>query len=135
MKIIIAANVVPSRALVWGLVLMAPGAFFLLANVLNEFGIHVLYAPIGALTSDIDRRWVFNLVSPVLFIGGLAGALLLNTLAMTTLEVQWVENRVVGTVSIEPRTPNMALVVSLGLLLVTFAGYGFVENFRLISTH
>jgi len=62
----------------FGLVLAAPAALFLLANVLNELGIDLLHAPIGALTSEPHRQQIFNLVSPVVFLGGIATALLLK---------------------------------------------------------
>lgn len=135
MNISVAARPSPSRATVFGLVLLAPAALFLLANILNEFGVGFLYAPVEALISDPRRQQVFNLVSPVLFLGGLAAALLLNALAISRLDLRWEPKRLVSTVTIEPRIPNVALILTGGLLLATFVGYAFVENYAIVSTH
>jgi len=82
MRIAVAAKPSSSRAIVLGLILLAPGALFLLANSLNELGVGLLYAPVEALISGPHRQQVVNLVSPVVFVGGLAAALLLNILAI-----------------------------------------------------
>ncbi len=82
MNISLAARPSPSKAVVWGLLLAAPAALFLLANVLNELGVSLLYAPIETLTSGPQRQQIFNLVSPVVFLGGIAAALLVNFLAI-----------------------------------------------------
>ena len=100
----------PSGATVWGLILLAPAALFLLANILNELGVSFLYALIDRLISGPGRQPVFNLVSPVVFLGGLAAALLLNALAIARLDVRWEQGRLVSTVTIEQRISNMALL-------------------------
>jgi len=64
----------------FGLLLLAPAALFLLANILNELGVGLLYA-------------MWN------------------------------------------RLPNMALILTVGLMLAAFVAYAFVENFSLLSTH
>lgn len=125
----------PSQAAVFGLVLLAPAALFLLANMLNELGVGFLYAPVEALISEPHRQQVSNLLSPVVFLGGLTAALLLNALAIAQLDLRWEQNRLVSTVTIEPRISNVALIVTVGLMLGTFVGYAFVENYSIVSTH
>jgi hypothetical protein len=78
---------------------------------------------------------VFNLLSPVVFLGGLAAALLLNGLAIAQLDLRWEQNRLVSTVTIEPRIPNVTLILTVGLMLATLVGYAFVENYSIVSTH
>jgi len=136
MSITVDAPLSPPRAAGWGLVLLAPAALFLLAVMLKEgFGIGFLFAPVEALISQPDRLRVFNLVSPVVLLGGIAGALLLNSVAIGTLGVRWEENRLVGTVTIAPRTPNMALILAGCLMMAILLGYAFVENYSIVRTH
>jgi xanthosine utilization system XapX-like protein len=135
MSMSIAARLSPSRAVVWGLVLVAPAALFLLANILNELGIGFLYALIEPVTGSPGRLRLFNIVSPMVFLGGSAVALALNLLAIATLDVRWVRNRLVSTVTVEARTPNLALILAGGLMLAAFVAYGFVENYKIIQTH
>jgi len=119
-----------------GLVLAAPAALFLMANVLNDrLGIGFLYAPFDALTSELYRQRIFNLVSPVVFLGGIAAALLLNFLAIAQLDLRWEQKRLVSTVTIEPRTLNVAFILTVGLMLASFVAYAFVENFAIVRTH
>jgi len=136
MNITLAAKPSPSRAAILGLVLAAPAALFLLANLLNDgLGIGFLYAPIDALTSEPHRQQLFNLVSPVVFLGGIAAALLLNFLAIAQLDLRWDQKRLVSTVTIEPRTLNVALILTVGLMLASFVAYAFAENFAIVRTH
>jgi len=44
-----------AAAVVLGLVLLAPAALFLVANILNELGVGFLYAPVEALISEPGR--------------------------------------------------------------------------------
>ena len=135
MNLTLAAKPSPYRAAMWGLLLAAPAGLFLLANVLNELGIGLLYAPIDALISGPQRQQIFNLVSPVVFLGGIAAALLLNFLAIAQLDLRWEQKRLVSTVTIEPRTLNVVLILAVGLMLTMLVVYAFVENFAIIRTH
>lgn len=136
MSMTLAARPSPSRAAVLGLVLLAPAALFLLANILKDgLGIGFLYAPVEALISEPHRRQVFNFVSPVVFLGGLVAALLVNALAIVRLDLRCEQNKLVSTLTIEPRTPNVALLLAGGLMLATFVAYAFVENYAIVRTH
>lgn len=135
MRITVAAKLSPSRTAVLGLVLLAPAAMFLLANILNELGIVFLYAPVDALISESHRHKLFNLMSPVVFLGGPAAALLLNCLAIARLDLLWEQNRLVNTVTVEPRTANVVLILTVGLTLATLVAYLFVENYAIVGIH
>lgn len=136
MNITVAPRLSPCRVAVWSLALLAPAALFLIAVILKEgLGIGFLFAPVEALMSDPHRFQVFNLVSPVVFLGGIAGALLVNALAIARLDMRWEQKRLVSTLTIEPRTPNLALILTGGLMLTTFLAYAFVENYAIIRTH
>ena len=135
MNITLVRKASPSRAALLGLILAAPAALFLLANLLNELGIGFFYAPVEALISEPYRQQLFNLVSPVVFLGGIAIALLLNLLAIAELNFRWEQKRLVSTLTIEPRTLNLALILAIGMMLAMFVAYAFVENFAIVSTH
>jgi len=40
----------------------------------------------------------------------------------------------VSTVTIEPRTLNVALILTVGLMLATLVAYAFVENFGIVRS-
>lgn len=129
------ARLSPSRAAMWGLILAAPAALFLAANILNEFGIGFLYAPIDPLISDPARQRVFNIASPIVLLGGIGGALVVNLLAIARCDLQLDTRRLVGTVTVEPRAANVALILTVGVMLAFLMGYAFVENYRIVPTH
>jgi hypothetical protein len=58
----------------------------------------------------------------------------LNFLAIAQLDLRWEQKRLVSTVTIEPRTLNVALILT-GLMLASFVADAFVENFAIIRTH
>jgi hypothetical protein len=135
MNITLVTRPSPSRAALFGLILAAPAGLFLLANLLNELGVAFFYAPVEALISEPHRQQLFNLVSPVIFLGGIAIALLLNFLAIAQFNLRWEQTRLVSTLTIEPRTLNLALILAIGTMLAMFVTYAFVENFAIVSTH
>lgn len=122
---------VNERRLAWvGLVLLSAPLFFVGASLLKyELGVGLLFDPLEALLSEPGRRYVFNLVSPVVFLGGLILALVLNAYAVVRLDVGSEDGVIVGTVRLEIRLLNIAVVVVSLLLLATLLGYFFVENF------
>jgi hypothetical protein len=85
-----------------------------------------------ALLADPSRRQVFNLISPVVFLGGLGLALALNASAVVRLDVGTEDGAIVGTVRLESKFRNIAVAVAAAgvslLLLVTSVGYFFAEN-------
>ena len=122
---------VNERRLVWaGLILLLAPLFFVTASLLKyELGIGFLFDPLEAVLSEPGRRYVFNLVSPVVFLGGVILALVLNAYAVLRLDVGREEGAFVGTVRLEVRLWNIVVVAVSLLLLVTLVGYFFAENF------
>jgi len=113
-----------------GLVLLSAPLFFVAASLLKyELGIGFLFDPLVAYLSDPGRQHVFNLISPVVFLGGLSLALALNACAVVRLNVGREEGAIVGTVRLEVRFWNIAVAALSLVLLVTLVGYIFVENF------
>jgi hypothetical protein len=93
-------------------------------------GLGFLFDPLDkALMSDPDRLRVFNLVSPVVFLGGLSLALMLNVHAVLRFNLRREDGAIVSTVRVEMKLANIAVVAVSCLLLGTLVGYFFLENF------
>ena len=115
---------------VFGFVLLLAPLYFVSASLLKYgLGIGVLFDPLEAVLSVGGRREVFNLVSPVVFLGGLSIALALNVYAVARIHVSREDGTIVSTVRVTPRLWNIAVAVVSILLLMTLAGYVFLENF------
>ena len=135
MRLTIDTPVSQTAALRAGALLMVPGALFLAANLLNDAGVGLLYAPIEAVMSTPTTRWVFNLVSPLLFLGGPALALILNLLAIGTLDLSWSGRQVAGSVTIAPRAANLAMAAGGTIVFAAFLAYALVENITIVYAH
>lgn len=114
-----------------GVAFLAAPLFFVAASLLKyELGIGFLFDPLGkALMSDPGRLHVFNLVSPVVFLGGLGLALVLNVYAVLGLNVSREDRTIVSVVRVEPKFWNLAVALLSVVLLGTLVGYFFLENF------
>jgi hypothetical protein len=73
------------------------------------------------------------LLDPLVVLGGLLVALLLNAMAVFRVQFQQDDAGFLGSVRVLARWPNLALVVITGVLAVGLLGYGFLENFRVVS--
>lgn len=118
------------RLAVIGFVLLLAPLYFVSASLLKYgLGVGFLFDPLEAFLSVAGRREIFNLISPVVFLGGLGLALVLNTYAVTRLDVSREDGTVVSTVRVRLELWNIAVAVVSTLLLVTLIGYVFLENF------
>jgi hypothetical protein len=116
-------------AVVGSVLLLAP-LYFVSASLLKYgLGIGFLFDPLEAFLSVAGRRNVFNVVSPIVFLGGLSLALALNIYAVARLNVSWEDGTIVSTVRIKLGLWNIAVAAVSVLLLVTLVGYAFLENF------
>jgi len=114
-----------------GFALLLAPLFFVVASLLKYgLGVGLLFDPLeSAFLSDPERLRVFNVVSPVVFLGGLCLALALNAFALLRLGVGREGSAVVGTVRLETKWVNVAVIAVSFLLLTTLVGYVFLENF------
>ena len=113
-----------------GVALLLAPLYFVSASLLKYgLGVGFLFDPLEFLLSEPGRRYVFNLVSPVVFLGGLGLALALNAYSVLRLNVGREEGAVVSTVRLEVKLLNLAMIAVGSLLLVTLLGYVFLENF------
>ena len=135
----------PARAAIWGAILAAPAALFLGANLLNEAGFPALYNWIDPWIGRTGVWRFIGLGSPLVLLGGIGLALLLNALAITRLStsseatvdrgIRQDARRFTCTLTVEPHLPNIALLVTSGLILASLLAYAVVENYALIRTH
>jgi hypothetical protein len=116
-------------AVVGSVLLLAP-LYFVSASLLKYgLGIGFLFDPLETFLSAYERRVIFNVVSPFVFLGGLCLALALNTYAVTRLNVSWEDGTIVSTVRIKLGLWNIAVAAVSIVLLATLLGYAFLENF------
>jgi len=78
--------------------------------------------------SDPEKLRVFNLISPVGFVGALTLVLALNVYAILRLNVNKEDETVMSTVRLKIKLLNIAVIAVSFLLLVTLVGYAFLEN-------
>jgi hypothetical protein len=113
-----------------GFALLLAPLFFVAASLLKYgLGVGFLFDPLDAFLSDPRRLRVFNLISPVAFLGGLSLALAVNLYAVLRLNVAREDGAFVSTMRLEIKLANIAVVVVSALLLGTLVGYFFLENF------
>jgi len=118
------------RLAVVGFLFVSAPLYFVSASLLKYgLGVGLLFDPLEAFLSVAQRREVFNLVSPVVFLGGLGLALALNAYSVLRLNVGREEGAVVSTVRVEVKLLNLAMIAVGFLLMVTLLGYVFLENF------
>jgi hypothetical protein len=117
------------RLAVVGCVLLLAPLYFVSASLL-KYGLAIgfLFDPLGTFLSAPGRRVVFNVGSPLVFLGGLCLALALNTYAVARVNVRREEGTLVSTVRLKLRLSNIAVAAVSTLLLATLLGYVFLEN-------
>lgn len=94
------------------LLCLAPGAIFLLVNVARSIGIGEFYDGLADLGSNLISFQSFNLVSPVVFVGGAAAAVLLCLPALVRLRLK-VDQTAVAIRGVEFRWAPAALAIAL----------------------
>jgi hypothetical protein len=113
-----------------GFALLLAPLFFVSASLLKYgLGIGLLFDPLEAFLSVAQRRDVFNLITPFVFLGGLVLSLALNTYAVLRLNISREDGAVVSTVRLRMKFINITIAAMSSLLLVTLVGYAFLENF------
>ena len=118
------------RLAVIGFVLLLAPLYFVSASLMMYgLGVGYLFDPLETVLSVAGRREVFNLVSPVVFLGGLCVALALNIYAVMRFDVSREDGTIVSTVRVTPGLWNIVVVAASALLLATLLDYAFLENF------
>ncbi len=113
-----------------GFVLLLAPLYFVSASLLKYgLGVGLLFDSLEAFLSISERREIFNLVSPVVFLGGFGLAMVLNAYAVLRPSVAKEEDAVVCTVRIRMKFWNTTVVTASSMLVFTLVNYAFLENF------
>lgn len=106
--------------------------FVLLASPLAFLTIVVHEHYLGFAMLSPFMNWMsspsMDLISPIVFLGGLTGALTLTAYAVLGIDVRKDGETFVSTIALTPRTWNVIIVLVSGFVLTVMLGYSIVEN-------
>ena len=117
-----------------GLLLIAPAAFFI-SLALSKYLIGIdyffdVFDSFIASPSHPERFQIFNIVSPIVFLGGSFLALILNVVAVTGLKFKKENSNLVTSLPIKGNFWNLAVVTISFLILSILVGYAIGENWQ-----
>ena len=117
-------------------ILIFPAFYFVLANILNSYlGIDFLHHPLTYIYSDPKGSAIFNLLSPIVFLGGVCAAAFLNIYTLFNMTIRKNQDTLIGTLTLKTRLLNLVIAGLSILLLMIMLGYGLVENIaKLLKT-
>jgi len=112
-----------------GLAVSAPALFFVSASLLKYgLGVGQPFDLLEGIFSNPTRMHSFNLISPIVFLGGLLIASLLNLSPQIELQLRRDRKRITATVAAEIKPINLSVAALCCLLLVILVGYVVLEN-------
>jgi transcriptional regulator with XRE-family HTH domain len=121
-----------NRTVLIGIIIMMPAVYFVSANILKYgFGISFLAEPLDVFYLNTDILKIFNFISPIIFLGGLALAFLLNIMVLLSINVSMKSGRIHSAISITPKIANLIIVITCMLFTVTLLFYVIGENFMI----
>jgi len=117
-----------------GLLLIAPAAFFI-SLALSKYLIGIdyffdVFDSFIASPGHPERFQIFNVVSPIVFLGGSFLALILNVVAVTGLKFKKENSNLVTSLLIKGNFWNLAVVTISFLILSILVGYAIGENWQ-----
>ncbi|HJZ68534.1 MAG TPA: hypothetical protein VKF81_10465 [Blastocatellia bacterium] len=119
-----------TRTAAVGFILIVTPLLFVCAAVLRYgFNFGLLFDPFERLLSDPGRLAVFNIISPVLFLGALLLAIVLNLRAIARLRMTRDQGHFIATIRFTPKLPNIGIIALSAMLIATIVIYAFLENF------
>ncbi len=108
------------KTCVLGLILAFPAIYFVLSNILKfKFGIEFFAEPWEIFYQNPKVFAIFNFVSPIVFLGGLGLAILLNFIAILNLHFTKASNEFVSTIKLKANYMNLS-VVGIGFSFIIF---------------
>jgi transcriptional regulator with XRE-family HTH domain len=122
----------PKVAIIISALLMFPAVYFIAASLLKYgLGISFLFDPIEIFYASKEVLWWFNIISPAVFLIGLALPIVLNLFVMLSIKI-WKENsNIRSDISFTPKFLNL-LVFGISFLFLTMLfTYAIGENFTL----
>jgi hypothetical protein len=112
-----------------GLAFATPALYFVSASLLKfHLGVNQPYSPLESLLADPDRFHAFNLLSPIIFLGGLALAVLLNLYPQLRVQLRRGDEGWVATLTARANLLNLTVVALGCALAAALVGYVVLEN-------
>ena len=112
-----------------GAMLVGPAALFVCASLLKfAFGVPYPFDWLDRALASPGAKQVFNAVSPVLFLGGPALALVLNAAAIARAELHADGDTITTVLTVRRRVANLAVIAASLALIGVLVGYVVVEN-------
>lgn len=115
--------------------LLALGGFICLIPALLLITGGILQSAFGIMGIGrfLDQLGVFNVIHPILVLGGIALAILLNLLPTTRLRFVRQDETVTATLVLKERFLNLTLIGLCGLSLFIIFIYLLAENFQIFA--
>lgn len=113
------------------LLILIPTAFIATSILKYILGFGMPFDVLEPVFSRLDHRYVARFpMAPVIFLGGLLTAIVVNLLAVLHLDFSQTASAVHIDVEMKKKPLNLAIIaVSVGVLAILFL-YGFLENFQ-----
>lgn len=110
----------PERSYTLGLVLAFPAVYFIFSNILKyQFGIHFFAKPWEFFYNDPKIFTIFNFVSPIIFLGGLSLAILLNFGSLLKFHLRKTPNELISTINLKANFLNLS-IIGIGFTSIIF---------------
>ena len=125
-------SISPTQKAVIGIILMIPAFYFFMSNVLYyEFGFLYVFRVEELFYTNPDNFALFNLISPIVFIGGLGFSMLINLDAVISFRFKRQERGLISAIQFHPHLLNLVIIAISLFTLSAMLGYAFVENVTL----
>lgn len=109
----------------WGIILLVMPTLFAFINILKySMGLSSLWNPFDKLF----QFRLFDILSPVIFLGGIFLAILLNLLSIIHISFQKAQSEYVLIVTMKKKWLNIMIIVFAFLILSIFGIYLTIEN-------
>jgi transcriptional regulator with XRE-family HTH domain len=113
--------------------LLAPATLFIVVNLLQSAGMERPFDIIAELGASLMSFRTFNLVSPVIFLGGAVAALAICLPSLVRLRTTKLGRGAVSVDGLEVRAERSALIIAAGAILTTgillaYAGLEFLHT-------
>ena len=127
-------NAISLRAAVWGAAFMfLPALFVFSALTKYVLGFSPLFDAVSPLFTMIDQVRIAGIsLTPVIFLGGLLTAVLLNASAVFQVKAKGTAKRIIVELSIRKNLRNIAVLFASVAVLGVLAAYVFLENWACI---
>ena len=122
----------PNVVFVVSVLFIFPAVYFIGASFLKYgLGISILFNPLEIFYSSKEILWWFNIISPLVFLMGLALSVALNLIVMLSIKI-WKENNIIHSdISFTPKAANIFVTAVSIISLTMLITYAIGENFTL----